>query len=598
MYFGTPGRRLFGWYHAPPLGSTLTDAIVICPPLGYEYINSHRSLRHLADRLARAGIVALRFDYYGTGDSAGTDNEPGQVAAWIDSVHDAMEALSDATSHEIVGLAGLRMGALLATAAACRTRVSSLVLWAPCPQGRTFLRELRALDLTSRAASRKCRRNSAFEAGGFLVTEEIQRDLTRLELDTMTPLAQRVLFAARDDFPESPAWVERWRTAGLQVDRQPVPGYAEMVVAPHNTTIPLVAIDAIVNWFGGAESTSETRPAPLLASPASPRKVRDDVLTFGAIRELPLRFGDARPGFGLLTEPMGSVDRARPAIVISNAGSAHHVGPNRLHVRLGRALARAGFRCVRFDFPGLGDSVIDDADRENVPYPPDASRMVATVLDALSKWSGTERFILMGLCSGAHTAFHAALDLDQVSIVESILINPLTYSYTPGLPLDAPAQPPAARWHRYLRSLGAVRQWQKLFRSDDGLSTRARDVGWIIRTKLETLAHWHDHAGTAPARTELASNLERLAHRNRSVTLVFSDFDPGYDLLMADAGPTVRSLRKQGQLRLWFVKGANHTFDAEGPRAELIATISRSLRDRYPSTRDSRAERFVLRKSG
>jgi alpha-beta hydrolase superfamily lysophospholipase len=597
MYFGTPGRRLSGWYHAP-LGNALTGAIVICPPLGYEYINSHRSLRHLADRLARAGIAALRFDYHGTGDSAGGDDEPGQVAAWIESVHDAMEALSDASSHEIVGLAGLRMGALLATAAACRTPVSSLVLWAPCPQGRTFLRELRALDLTSQSASHKRRRRSAFEAGGFIATDEIQRDLTRLELDTMTPLAQRVLFAARDDFPESPGWVERWRSVGLQVDRQPVPGYAEMVVAPHNTTVPLVAIDAIVNWVAGAEDTIETRPAPLRASSAGRWKVRDDALTFPAIREAPLRFGDARLGFGILTEPTAPVDRARPAIVIPNAGSAHHVGPNRLHVRLARALARAGFRCVRFDFPGLGDSVIDDADRENVPYPQDASRMVATVLDALSDWSGTERFVLMGLCSGAHTAFHAALDLDDVSIVESILINPLTYSYAPGLPLDAPAQPPAARWHRYLRSLGAVRQWQKLFRADDGLSTRARDVGWIVRAKLEALAHWHDRSGTAPARTELASNLDRLAHRNRNITLVFSEFDPGYDLLMADAAPTVRSLRKQGKLRLWFVKGANHTFDAEGPRAELIATISRSLRDRYPSKSDSRAERFVLRKSG
>jgi alpha-beta hydrolase superfamily lysophospholipase len=598
MYFGPPGRRAFGWYHAPPVGTTPTGAVVICPPLGFEYINTHRSLRHLADRLAWAGVAALRFDYYGTGDSAGTDDEPGQVAAWIESVHDAMAALREASNREIVALAGLRMGALLAAAAASRTRASSLVLWAPCPQGRTFLRELRALDLTSRPRRHKDRPNSAFEAAGFIATDEIQRDLTHLSLDTMTPLANRVLLAARDDLPESSIWVERWRAAGLPVDRQPVGGYAEMIVAPHNTTMPFAAIDAIVAWVADAESAVETPQSPRLASVTGPWTTRDDALMFGAIRETPFRFGDTRPGFGVLTEPTGPADQSRPAIVMSNAGSAHHVGPNRLHVRLCRALARAGFRCVRFDFPGLGDSVIEDIDRENVPYPPDASQTVGQVLSALSKSAATKRFVLMGLCSGAHTAFHAALDLDEMNINEAILINPLTYSYTPGLPLDAPSQPPAARWHHYLRSIGALRQWLKLFRADDGLSATARDLSGVLRAKFEALARRRDRAGAAAEGSELASNLERLAARHRGVTLVFSEFDPGYDLLMADAAATVRSLRKQGKLRVWFVKDANHIFDAKGPRTELIATITRSLRERYPSMRDSRTEQVVLRKSG
>ena len=71
-YFRGGASELFGWYHDAP-GAPHRDAVaVICPPCGSEYTRSHRTLRHLADRLAAAGIPALRFDYHGAGDSPGS----------------------------------------------------------------------------------------------------------------------------------------------------------------------------------------------------------------------------------------------------------------------------------------------------------------------------------------------------------------------------------------------------------------------------------------------------------------------------------------------------------------------------------------------
>ena len=54
--------------------------VVIVPPVGYEYWSSHRTLRTLAERLAGQGCCALRFDFDGTGDSAGDQWDPGPGA--------------------------------------------------------------------------------------------------------------------------------------------------------------------------------------------------------------------------------------------------------------------------------------------------------------------------------------------------------------------------------------------------------------------------------------------------------------------------------------------------------------------------------------
>src|SRR5689334_4600346 len=64
QFFGTEERALAGTLHFPT--SAQRDAgVVLCNPFGIELLASRRAYRHLADRLARAGIPTLRFDYDG-----------------------------------------------------------------------------------------------------------------------------------------------------------------------------------------------------------------------------------------------------------------------------------------------------------------------------------------------------------------------------------------------------------------------------------------------------------------------------------------------------------------------------------------------------
>src|SRR4051812_22961002 len=74
-------RPLFGSYHAP--AQPVRDiGYVICPPLGWEGIQSYQTVQRLADALAAAGFHTVRVHVDGTGESLGTDEDPGRVAAW------------------------------------------------------------------------------------------------------------------------------------------------------------------------------------------------------------------------------------------------------------------------------------------------------------------------------------------------------------------------------------------------------------------------------------------------------------------------------------------------------------------------------------
>ena len=76
------------------------------------------------------------------------------------------------------------------------------------------------------------------------------------------------------------------------------------------------------------------------------------------MNEQALSLGPNHSIVGILTSPPRGVARKGIAVLLLNAGLIHHVGPNRLYVRLARVLASMGFSTVRFDFSGIGDSCI------------------------------------------------------------------------------------------------------------------------------------------------------------------------------------------------------------------------------------------------
>jgi hypothetical protein len=130
FYFG-PDRSLFGVLHGTPAAEL---AVLICAPLGHEYLRSHFVLQRLARRLAEAGVPTLRFDYFGCGDSLGESRHATRSRWQSDIVAAARELAQRTGARRLIGL-GVRLGATLLSTVCQNCQFEKLVLWDPVEDG-------------------------------------------------------------------------------------------------------------------------------------------------------------------------------------------------------------------------------------------------------------------------------------------------------------------------------------------------------------------------------------------------------------------------------------------------------------------------------
>ncbi len=139
VYFG-PEQSLVGVLHRPPAAER---AVVFCAPFAEEKKCSYRTFVEAARSFARSGVACLRFDYYGTGDSAGDFREFSPDRATSD-IAEAVKHARETFGVDEVTLLGLRLGGTLALTAAARGNPQGVILWQPVVSGRSFF------DLTIR----------------------------------------------------------------------------------------------------------------------------------------------------------------------------------------------------------------------------------------------------------------------------------------------------------------------------------------------------------------------------------------------------------------------------------------------------------------
>jgi hypothetical protein len=198
-YFGPPGSRLFGAYHAASGGRRRDCGVVLCYPMGREHLSAVRAYRLLAMQLSSAGFPVLRFGLFACGDSEGECRE-GSVSHWREDVSAAIGELRRRDRPSRFCLAGLRMGASIAMMAGIsQLDLQALVLWDPVIQGGPYLRELRlqrrgVLWEVPTAHARSMSETPEDELLGFALSDGLRREIGSIDLLALEPrLPENVL---------------------------------------------------------------------------------------------------------------------------------------------------------------------------------------------------------------------------------------------------------------------------------------------------------------------------------------------------------------------------------------------------------------------
>ncbi len=545
-WFGPQGRPLFGWLHVPE-GGMARGAVVCCPTMGVEYASAHRAIRTLAEQLAAAGFLALRFDYEGTGDSSGDESGPGQLESWRRSAREAVALVRECGAAR-VAMVGIRIGGTLAAeTAASDGDVDALVLWDPCGNGRSFVREQQALmalsigDLPSEGVELD---PGAVEVLGSVLSAETVADLGTLDLTKVSPpLARRTLVLVRDDRP-TPSRLAR--ALGTEhVEWGVAEGQADLVdVLPDQARLPEAAIAMVLGWLLGNFGASPTTVTPVVREQAVVAANATTPVVERAVRLGPLGL------FGILTEPEGAP--LGPTVLLLNAGLIHHIGPARLWVSLARRFAAAGMRCLRFDLSGLGDSPVRPGQPPHVGYPLEAAEDVASAAEALCPGHHGD-VVLTGLCAGAYHSIENGIALGARGVCA---INPI-------LSFDPPEVRTGGEVDEGRRAVQPFSPWVKALR------------------RFEWLAHFGEHKAPPSVWWALdrlglqphpAHGLNALAAK-RVTTLVLCG--------EVEARPferrakwAMRRLEKSGLVRLEVLPSIDHTLFGASGRARAIALLS------------------------
>jgi len=98
---------------------------------------------------------------------------------------------------------------------------------------------------------------------------------------------------------------------------------------------------------------------------------------------------------GLITRPASTVSSSGVVLVIVVGGPQYRIGSHRQFVQIARSMASRGHSCIRFDFPGMGDS----------EGPLQGFEAGAEDLGSVLMWGREEfpheKLVLFGLCDGA-----------------------------------------------------------------------------------------------------------------------------------------------------------------------------------------------------
>jgi pimeloyl-ACP methyl ester carboxylesterase len=554
-----------GWLHEAK-GSR---GVVIAGAHGHEDLCSRRFLKLLADRAADAGFPALQFDYPGCGNALGDHSTPGQVAAWTASIGAAIDRLKRDCGVTDVLLVGFRLGALLAPlAAAGRDDVAGLALLAPPASGKVYVREVTAMSrmidapLASRSGDGETFAEGR-EAAGFRLSHETLADIAALDWrEAVRGLPALPMLVMTNGKKLSAAELVN-EAAVADIATAEFDGYPFLMCDPTANRIPESVLARCMDWMADHAAAASGRVS-------SGVTVTAEILDGRHFTEEPVLIGPAPMICGVLTRPKERPAAADPVIFL-NAGGVPHVGWARGTVEAARELAAAGVASLRIDLPGLGLSGETEADRIFL-YDARTRHDVVRAIDWMER-AGFPSVSLVGTCSGAFQAFHAARADRRVA--RFTMINPLCFVWNSSYALEM------AVWKTYETSKAALGENAPVAQQTrepsaptwrDSVSHHAkRSIRHGLEAIKSTLSMLH------PASLAGQSKVERwireLCGRGVRVLLVTSEGDLSLKEIARHFGPNEERLESIRGVTRVSLPNADHTLTPHHARRAVIARL-------------------------
>lgn len=151
LWLGEPGQQLYAALHRPG-NAEATRGVLLVPPLLHEQPRSRRFITEVASAFAANGTAAMRFDFFGSGDSAGRCDEL-RLSMMHDDLRRASAALRSHTGVSRVAVIAWRASALVVWDwMRSGGEASELILWEPMLDGREWLDDLVRADAAERCS--------------------------------------------------------------------------------------------------------------------------------------------------------------------------------------------------------------------------------------------------------------------------------------------------------------------------------------------------------------------------------------------------------------------------------------------------------------
>ena len=545
VWFGPEARPLFGLLHRP---AQLRGGVVLCPSIGVEAAHTAIAVRHLARELARRNLLVLRFDYPGTGQSAGTVLDDDAAEGWPESVVAAAELLRQEGAPWVAGI-GLRFGAVLASNAARRAGFDALVLWHPIASGRSFVREQRALQAAWAPPRIPL---PGPEVPGLSIPDAVYEAIRAMMLDPESVSSPRV-HVVSDPIAAGHAQLEPL-LARPDVDAatQSMTTIVDIDIEYHQASEP---IDQLARWV---DANAPGERVPRRPAPEAPVVVLKTA--HGDVAESVVRLGEQRL-FGIETSPRVA-DRDDPVVLFLSIGAETSIGPARQWVELSRDWSAArNARCVRLDLSGIGESEPRPGEPERILY---SAAALADITEAAAAASPDDpsNVILVGACSSAYAALVVAPTLRPRAVVA---INPWLER-----PAFGPQNEHSERRSSVVRAVGVLRSWVPRRWKEQprwpALRAAAYDVlaPWFWR--LPVAFGWA-HSPAAVLDAVAAAGVP---------TLVLCGDEEAYAPLRLSPG-SVRRLNDTGNSRFEVVPHLHHSLLDERSRATARPLVERFL---------------------